>query len=279
MFQRIVVPTDGSERSLGALRAAAHLARALGIEIDVVSAGPAHRAHVRELRVKEVADEIDAPVAEIRIVDSDDPVAVVGEHLERTPDALVAMTTHGHTGIEAVLIGSVAERLLRAAPTPVLLIGPRCERHDPLAGPILLATDGSATSLAVLDPVARLAAGLPEPPVVWTVSVSPYQEFAAASQLPHDDVDEAAAARRAAGRAEEALGTPVQWEVLHSPKPAPALAELARRLPAGMLAISTHGRSGLSRVTLGSVAMATVRHAPCPVLVLRPAGLRDRGWR
>jgi nucleotide-binding universal stress UspA family protein len=276
VFRHIVVPTDGSERSLDALVPASNLARALGIEIDIVSAGPRHRGHVRELHIKEVAAQQDAPVRVVSIVDSDDPVAVVSDHLRSVPDALVVMTTHGHTGIEAVLIGSVAERLLRAITGPVLLVGPRCATSDPTQGAVLVPTDGSSASMAVLEPLAGLVRALPAPPDVWVVSVSPPQEFSAASQMPSEDIDEAAAARRVAARIQEELGIAPQWDVLHSSKPATVLADMARRLPAGLIAMSTHGRSGLARMTMGSVTMATVRHAPCPVLVVRPERLRDR---
>jgi nucleotide-binding universal stress UspA family protein len=52
-------------------------------------------------------------------------------------------------------------------------------------------------------------------------------------------------------------------------QPAREVVELARSLPADLIVISTHGRTGLRHVFLGSVAEHVVRHAPCPVLVLR----------
>jgi len=51
--------------------------------------------------------------------------------------------------------------------------------------------------------------------------------------------------------------------------PAPEIIEVAKRLPADMIIVSTHGRTGLKHVFLGSVAENVVRHAPCPVLVVR----------
>ena len=52
--------------------------------------------------------------------------------------------------------------------------------------------------------------------------------------------------------------------------PCHAIAGFAERLPAAMIAIATHGRSGLTRITMGSVATDVVRQAPCPVLITRP---------
>jgi nucleotide-binding universal stress UspA family protein len=277
MIQRILVPTDGSERSLIALGTAARLATPLGVEVDVVSAVAAHRKQHREATIREAIADLGAPVGSVSVVESDDPVDVVGTHLDSAPGALVVMSTHGYTAAEAVLLGSVAERLIRIIERPVLLVGPRCEHPDPTDGPILVATDGSRRSETVLAPVAELITALPTAPKVWAVAVSSPAGFSSASQLPADDIDEAGAAHRCADRLRDAIGQGVEWEVLHGSKPAVALAELAAEVSAGLIAMTTHGRSGLARLTLGSVTMNTVRHAPCPVLVVRPGDLRTVG--
>ena len=53
-------------------------------------------------------------------------------------------------------------------------------------------------------------------------------------------------------------------------KPAKAIVELAREVDADLIIVGTHGRKGISRLVLGSVAEETVKRAPCPVLVMRP---------
>ena len=60
------------------------------------------------------------------------------------------------------------------------------------------------------------------------------------------------------------------FDVLHSRHPAKELADLAERLPIDVIVMATHGRSGWSRLTLGSVAMNVVHHAICPVLLVPP---------
>ena len=62
----------------------------------------------------------------------------------------------------------------------------------------------------------------------------------------------------------------IDFDVLHSTHPAHELADLADRSPVDLLVMATHGRSGWSRLTLGSVAMNVVHRARCPVLVVRP---------
>ena len=68
-------------------------------------------------------------------------------------------------------------------------------------------------------------------------------------------------------------GVSVQWEGLHSKKPAHALGEYAG--DDGLLIMATHGRTGLSRLTMGSVTTHAVKHAERPVLVTCPEGLVD----
>lgn len=55
-----------------------------------------------------------------------------------------------------------------------------------------------------------------------------------------------------------------------SASPAVAIVQYARSIGAGVIDVGTHGREGVSRLLMGSVAEHVVRHAPCPVLVVRP---------
>ena len=64
-----------------------------------------------------------------------------------------------------------------------------------------------------------------------------------------------------------------QYEVLHGNHPGKAIADFAESIGASLIVASTHGRTGLARLTLGSVAMEIVRHAPCPVVLSRPPTL------
>jgi hypothetical protein len=74
-------------------------------------------------------------------------------------------------------------------------------------------------------------------------------------------------------------GHDVNFDVLHSHHPGRELAALTQRWPVAVMVMATHGRSGWSRLTLGSVAMNVVHHASCPVLLVRPGGAGDEGGR
>ena len=89
------------------------------------------------------------------------------------------------------------------------------------------------------------------------------------------DVLESAYAARLASRIVEDTGHEVSYDVLHDAHPARALVDYAERLPASLIFMCTHGRTGLARLRLGSVAAETVRHATCPVVLYRPPELQD----
>lgn len=80
------------------------------------------------------------------------------------------------------------------------------------------------------------------------------------------DLDESSYVARKA----KSIGGPAEWEVLHDPDPAQAICRFAEALPASTLVLTTHGRGGLRRLAAGSVALAVIRDAPCPVLAFRP---------
>ncbi len=75
---------------------------------------------------------------------------------------------------------------------------------------------------------------------------------------------------RQARSAQKELGKLVNFEVLHGKKPAKVLLERLDASGARIMAMATHGATGLSRVATGSVTSNVVRHAKCPVMVMRP---------
>ena len=70
--------------------------------------------------------------------------------------------------------------------------------------------------------------------------------------------------------AAQRTGEPPAWQFLREGKPADQILAAAREWEADVIVIGTHGRSGVSRLVLGSTAESVVRHAPCPVLVIKP---------
>jgi len=88
-----------------------------------------------------------------------------------------------------------------------------------------------------------------------------------------DDVNESAYPARLARKLAKESGHPAQFEVLHGEHVHDEIADFARSIDAAMIVASTRGRTGMSRFVIGSTAAAIVRHAPCPVLLVRPPHL------
>lgn len=144
---------------------------------------------------------------------------------------------------------------------------------------LLCATDLSASSMPAVRTAARLARALGARVVLAHVLPSPAElaipnammqpiaapdpmrTFTELRQRAHDDLLEAA---------ERELGPEIEWEICLGEGPAVAEIErLAHDKRADLLVIGTHGRGGLARVFLGSVAEAVLRKAPCAVLTVR----------
>ena len=78
---------------------------------------------------------------------------------------------------------------------------------------------------------------------------------------------------RVAARMHQQTGHEIEYEVLHGDKPSRSIVDFAERNDATFVFATTHGRTGLDRLRLGSVAAEVVRHAPCPVVLYRPPHL------
>jgi nucleotide-binding universal stress UspA family protein len=172
-------------------------------------------------------------------------VLAITEGIE--PGTLVCMGTHGRGRSEA-LLGSVAESVLRDLGQPLLLVGPRVPTGPAFErGHVVACLDGSKAAEESLGPAQEWSdlLGLP----LWLVTVGD-TEGVDAHQVAAD------------------LGQPGHATNIGGDDPARALADLGDVLPVALLVMTTHGRTGWRRLTLGSVLAATVRDAQVPVLVV-----------
>jgi len=273
MIQRILVPTDFSEPADLALRHARELARLFGAELQLLSSVYVSLVWGHEPPVPIAADFLEA-VRERAQQDLEERARAlrasgiqVGCHVsfEHAPSAictlaaswpadLIAMGTHGRSGIPHALLGSVAARSVRLAVCPVLTVRSGAAEPRPIRS-ILVATDFSADARSALDWAGGLA-----------------DRSGARVSLVH-------ALPRTAGRAEEirerlerireefsdAIG-----EVVTEPGHADEVAlRTAKRLDSDLIVVGTRGLSGLEHVLLGSNAERIVRRAPVPVVVVK----------
>ena len=194
---------------------------------------------------------------------------------------LVVMTTHGLGGLERAWLGSVADHLVRALEIPLLLIRPAENASaPPETREILIPLDGSRRSEAALAPAMAIAtllgAGLT---LLQSVAPVPMMVDAPTPFARYFD-DELSALRRGEAKdylvsvAEEvaASGLTVRPTAVLAPSPLEAIRSAAQAPGIGMIALATHGRGGIGRMVLGSVADKLVRTSALPVLVTRPRG-------
>jgi nucleotide-binding universal stress UspA family protein len=194
---------------------------------------------------------------------------------------LVAMATHGRSGIRRFLLGSVAEKVLRGTANPLLLI--RAAEDATSTGEatlrsIIVPLDGSEVAEGVLPMAAHLAKSLDLKIELFRAYHIPYNVYAGDEGFyaaKYDGLlksvsDEAKEyLDKKAGELKRLGATTVDC-VTKEGFAADEIIGLGRKTADSLIAMSSHGRSGVKRWVLGSVAETVVRHSSDPVLIARP---------
>lgn len=265
MIQHLIVPVDESAQSWKAFEVA--YALAVRCEADVrlvqIEYDPLDRRLAEDRLKSEVHGRgpFDVEVfVEVRL--TSEPVAseldrVINSH----PDSVVVMASHGR-GRSAAILGSVAADLLRRSMAPILLVGPHVT-PDGFVGPLVVAVDGSDASEGALPIAATWSARLGSTP--WIVHVA---DPITTQTMGNEDIIDTAYPSRLAKEMRSFSGHAVEYDELHGTHADVAVTDFATGRDASLIVATSHGRSGLSRLALGSVAAGIVRHATCPVLVI-----------
>jgi nucleotide-binding universal stress UspA family protein len=269
MFNRIIVPVDGSDESWRAVAVGDRLATrcAAELEIVLVAAGSDDVEQERHnLRNRVALAQLATPHPDAHVVEASgrSVATVLGERLEAVNGSILVMASSGR-GRSAAMVGSVANDVLCSTFGPVVIVGPAVAPDaDVFGGDIVVALDGSARSETVLGLAGAWSVGFGGR--LWLTTMLEPTGVA-------PDVFES----NYVGRLARDLGLrtkhEVEFEVLHGTNAARAVTDFAERIGAGLIIGTTHGRTGLARLTMGSTAAAIVRDAPCPVLLVRPPQL------
>jgi nucleotide-binding universal stress UspA family protein len=222
-----------------------------------------------------------------RVVEGSPAARIVGVAAEEAAD-LVVVGTHGRTGLDRVLLGSVADRVLRTATCPVLTVRAQPAGTTPTTGlgRILYATDFSPAARAAWPHVLALADTSGAVVDLLHVAMQPVPDRHLSAEMLGQMarlLDEQAwtdaerflqdAARTWPGRLSRERVTVL---IAHGVT-GDQVSHQARERRADLIVIGTHGRSGLRRWMLGSVAQHVIQSAPCPVLTVGPeAAGRER---
>ncbi len=303
MFQKLLVPLDGSPFSARALPVATALARRTGASLHLVTVlDPA--AYVPfvpgevlmpvldtdALAARREADEAAIAAEAARLAASGRTVTgallegtvveTLAEHASRIGADLVVMTTHGRSGLGRLWLGSVATSFLHRAPCPVFLVRPSDSAApgdaSPLpTGPLLLPVDGSAFGESVVRHATAFAEAIGVPIALFTVAIPnaiPMAPFGTETLLAEEGdlarQEKAAAERLQALASELPAGT--STDVVTDMTAARAIIEKADAIGAGVIAMATHGRTGIARLVMGSCSDTVLRGATQPMLLYRP---------
>ena len=192
---------------------------------------------------------------------------------------LIAMSTRGRSALRRGLMGSVTDAVVRAATVPVLAVGPNRVDGKDLDGAIrsiAVPLDGSEMAETILPHVEKLAGLLSlEVVLMRVVRIVPWA-YGAHERVPLDTTEieealeeEARDYLRLVEDRFKAKGIACRSEVMHG-VPWDKIVRFSGTSDDMMVAISTHGRSGITRLVMGSVADMLIRSLETPVLVVRP---------
>lgn len=307
MYRKILVPLDGSTFGEHALPVALAIARRASAEVEIVRVHVpttplylggefASDLTVEAAIQKQERDYLDevarrAAVAGVSIKPAplmDGPVGeALAGHARATGADLLVMTTHGRGPLSRLWLGSIADRLVRLTEAPLLLVRPRETSPDfaanVLPSRILVALDGSPLAEKIGEPaqaLGHLAAAefllvrVIQPALPANYSVPGDGITSLGQSLLKQLEEQETASRHAAeeylesmARRLRAEGLTVRTRVVRHELPSEAILEQARAESVDLIALETHGRHGLPRLFLGSVADKVLRGAPVPVLV------------
>lgn len=208
------------------------------------------------------------------LVRAGDPVReILGVALEKNV-TLIAMATQGRTGLQRFLLGSVASEIVKKSQLPVLLVRPDVPAAPRPVRKILLAVEGTEAPHDLIESVKSLA-GTAKAEIILFQAVpavpDPAPQWIPATPLSLLGTPEHRLQALADRLEEEGY---VAWPLVSQGPPAEQILEEARRLDVDLLALSTHGRTGLERILEGSVAEGVLRRASVPVLLQKPLRAR-----
>lgn len=303
MFEKLLVPLDGSHRSEAVLRPVSTLARALGSQVtllyvfedpavDVSLQAEAARAEEtageeRE-RLLELARQYLEEVAERlrKLGVSSQAVAIAGRphdviahYARREGHSFIAMASRGRGPLPGLMLGSVTHRVLHASTVPVLVVRPRRQGQFWTApqrfSRIMVPLDGSAQSEAALPYAQELARRLALPVFLFQVIPVSAEVPLGASAVAFGGEEIFARGDTLAtsylagvGRRLSEAGLRVDWDAVRGPL-VPTIVEWVNQQTGTLVVMAKRGRSGIAD-WMGSVTEAVIRQARVAVMVVPP---------
>ncbi len=290
-FSHIVAPVDFSKPCLHGLATAVSLARRCGARLTILHVVK-HLPHgsrvvlgaaglqqewqrcARENLAEFVRAHVPEDVHAEQVVREGKAFDVIVREAAKRGCDLIVTATHGYTGLAHVLIGSTAERIVQHAACPVLVVRGRDETHNAELAPrwILVPTDFSENSRKAFPLASALAAEFgaklilahvkPGIPMTGEIPLNFTQQ-----QI--DAIHAQAETRLRKFRSEHFSEDLDTTTLVLEGEAHQCLVQAITSDDPGLIVIATHGHTGWEHALIGSTAERVVRHAPCPVLVVR----------
>lgn len=298
MYTKMLIPLDGSKTAEKVLPYARYLAGMFKIPIELLAVIDIAElaSHISAEKARHldtmIEDGVRASTTYLRAIASTFPDGHVTCTVEkgRAEDAiiekgeadagmLITMATHGRSGMNRFLLGSVAEKVLRGTANPLLLVRSteeaKAEGEAKLTS-VLVPLDGSELAESVLQMVAGVAKKLGLEVVLFRAYHIPYNAYAGDDgyMVNYDELiagvrDEANEYLAKKVAEVKKLGVEKVSSLSKEGFAGDEIIALGRRTPDNLIAMCSHGRSGVKRWVLGSVSETVVRHGGNPVLVVR----------
>lgn len=287
MYSKILVPLDGSPLAEQILPYARLIAAACATPLELLWVNDVEvvqsPARSGEAYLRQAAAKFLAGFTAVEVTDADGkPGEVIVSRAASAANCLIAMSTHGMSGLRRWLLGSVASKVVQAARSPLLLIRPSAN-VDPVAAvnlkTVFVPLDGSGLAEKALTQAIGLAQKLQLDTQLLRLYTLPNDAYVAADgiiaqgsaqykEALHNEaqnyLDGKVEALRAQGLA-NVIGTAMEGDA------AGGIIDLAAKTAQSLIVMSTHGRSGIGRWLLGSVAEKVIQYSHVPVLLIRAA--------
>ena len=298
MYSKVLIPLDGSKTAEKVLPYARYIAAKFKIPVELLAVIDIAEmtAHISAEKVRHldtlIEDSVRASTTYLRGIATTfrDAEVICTVEKDRAEDAiigkgeadtamLIAMATHGRSGLNRFLLGSVAEKVLRGTPNPLLLV--RATEQAKAEGEaafksVIVPLDGSELAESVIPMMAGVAKKLDLEVVLFRAFHVPYNAYAGDDgyMVNYDELiagvrDEAKEYLEKKVAEVKKLGLVNVSAVTKEGIAGDEIIATGRKTPDNLIAMCSHGRSGVKRWVLGSVAETVVRHSGGPVLVVR----------
>ncbi len=285
MYSKILVPLDGSQLSETILPYVRTIADALKALVELLAAiepgtmsakGQSDPQKASLDYLHRVATSFRDPKLVVSSVEIGNPAEVIVDKASSQPDTFITMSTRGRSGIQRWLIGSVADKVLHATTSPLLLVKGETTAKtsgEATLSKVLVPLDGSPLAEKALPHVAQLATKMMMEVVLVRAPAAPraasveQESDPAFQQIAKEIIKEAQGYLEAKVRELQAKRLKVSSLLLEG-EAAGEIIDLARKTPNNLIAMCTHGWSGIGRWVLGNVTERVVRHSGDPVLII-----------